>query len=134
MVKYLLRGGILFKEERNFISRLSRRTKICMLGVIISFFSIFIVNFSVIAFCVFYILGVFLILISAFNGIEKFNKNVLGEIISRIALALIMLGIFSPMGIIENSFFSNIQFVGFVLMIVGISLKSPSEGKEEKDY
>lgn len=72
--------GDLFKEERKFINSLSKRTKFVSLGVIISFLSIFIVDFSFIFFSICYLLGVFLIFISAFIGLEKFNKSVIGEI------------------------------------------------------
>ncbi|MFS0824739.1 hypothetical protein [Bacillus sp. 1P02SD] len=119
----------MFKEKRKFISRLSRRTKLAILGLIISFFSIFIVNISVIIFCVFYLIGVFLIFISAFIGIEKFNKNTIGEIISRLGLILIILGIFYPMGIIKNPNLYYIQISGTFLMLIGISSKSKEKKK-----
>ncbi len=121
----------MFLRERKFISRLSRRNKLAILGVIISFFSIFIVNLSVIAFCVSYLIGVFLIFISTFIDVEKLNKNNIGKIISRIGLVLIMLGIFVPTCILKNLNFSYFQIIGSLLMLIGLSLKST---KKEKDF
>lgn len=116
-----------------FIKRLSVRNKLGILGVFISLVSIFIVNFSILAFSIIYLLGVFLIFISSFIGIEKFNKNTIGEIISRIGLVFIMLGIFSRMDIIENIIASNIQIAGTLLMLVGISLRSMREGEKKNN-
>lgn len=87
--------------------------------------SIFIADSSFIFFSVIYILGVFLIFISAFIGIEKFNKSSIGEIISSIALVLIMLGVFAPLGISPQFYY--VQIAGAVLMLVGITLKSPEK-------
>ena len=127
MVKYLVRWGDLFKEERKFINSLSKRTKFVSLGVIISFLSIFIVDFSFIFFLICYLPGVFLIFISTFTGIENFNKNAIGEISSSFGLVLIMLGIFAPMGI--NSKFYYAQIIGTFFMLIGITLKSPRKKK-----
>jgi len=127
LVKYLVRWGDLFKEERKFINSLSKRTKVVSLGIIIIFLSIFIVNFSFIFFSICYLLGVFFIFISAFIGIEKFNKNAIGEITSSFGLALIMLGIFAAMGI--NSKFYYVQIIGTFFMLIGITLKSPGKKK-----
>ena len=115
----------LLKNKVKFISRLSKRAKLGALGVIISFLSIFIVNSSFIFFSVIYMLGVFLIFISAFFGIEKFNKGSIGEIISSIALVLIMLGVFAPIGISPKYYY--VQIAGAVLMLVGITLNSPKK-------
>ena len=117
----------MFKEARKFIDSLSKRTKFFSLGVIISFLSIFIVDFSFIFFLICYLLGVFLIFISAFIGIEKFNKNAIGEITSSFGLVLIMLGIFAPLGINPN--FYHVQIIGAFFMLIGITLKSPGKKK-----
>ena len=115
----------MLKRELKFISRLSKRAKLGALGVIISLLSIFIVNSSFVIFSGIYIFGVFLIFISAFFGIEKFNKGSIGEIISSIALVLIMLGVFAPIGISPKFYF--VQIAGAVLMLVGITLKNPKK-------
>lgn len=118
----------LFKEERKFINSLSKRTKFFSLGVIISFSSIFIVDFSFIFFLILYLLGGFLIFISAFIGIEKFNKNTIGEIIANVGIVLIMLGVFAPLGIHPNFYY--FQIIGTPFVIIGITLKSPAKKKD----
>ncbi|MFJ7916328.1 MULTISPECIES: hypothetical protein [unclassified Lysinibacillus] len=117
----------MFKEERKFINSLSKRTKFVSLGVIISFLSIFIVDFSFIFFLICYLLGVFLIFISAFIGIEKFNKNVIGEITSSFGLVLIMLGVFAPLGINPNFYY--VQIIGIFFMLIGSTLESLGKKK-----
>ena len=117
----------MFKEARKFIDSLSKRTKFFSLGVIISFLSIFIVDFSFIFFLICYLLGVFLIFISAFIGIEKFNKNAIGEITSSFGLVLIMLGIFASLGINPNFYY--VQIKGTFFILIGITLKSPWKKK-----
>ena len=115
----------MLKKAMNFISRLSKRAKLSALGVILCLFSIFIADSSLMFFSVVYLLGVFLIFISSFIGIEKFNKNSIGEIISSIALVLIMLGVFAAIGISPKFYY--VQFAGAVLILVGTTLKSPKK-------
>ncbi len=115
----------MLKRGIEFFSRLSKRAKVCALGVIISLLSIFIVDSSLMFFSVVYLLGVFLIFISTFLGIEKFDKNSIGEIISSIALVLILLGAFAPIGISPKFYY--VQFAGALLMLVGTTLKSPKK-------
>jgi hypothetical protein len=117
--------GNLLKREMKFLSRLSKRAKVCASGVIISLLSILIADSSLMFFSVVYLLGVFLIFISTFIGIEKFNENSIGETISSFALVLIMLGVFSPLGISPKFYY--VQIAGAVLMLVGITLKSPKK-------
>lgn len=127
MVKYLARWGDLFKEERKFINSLSKRTKFVSLGVIIILLSIFIVDFSFKFFLICYLLGVFLIFISDLIGIEKFNKNAIGEITSSFGFVLIMLGVFAPLGINPNFHYGTI--IGPFLMLIGTTLKSLGKKK-----
>ncbi len=115
----------MLKREMKFLNRLSKRAKVCASGVIISLLSIFIADSSLMFFSVVYLLGVFLIFISTFIGIEKFNKNSIGEIISSFALVLIMLGVFAPIGISPKFYY--VQFAGATLMLVGTTLKSPKK-------
>lgn len=51
--------GNLLKREMKFLSRLSKRAKVCASGVIISLLSIFIADSSLMFFSVVYLLGVF---------------------------------------------------------------------------
>lgn len=117
----------LFKEVRNFINNLSKRTKFVSLGVIIISLSILIVDFSFVFFSICYLLGVFLIFISKFIGIEKFSKNVIGEITSSFGLVLIMLGIFAPLGINPNFYYGTL--IGLLFMLIGTTLKSLGKKK-----
>jgi membrane-bound ClpP family serine protease len=74
---------------------------------------------------VFYLFGVFLVIISAFIRTKKLQNNTLGEIISRIGLVLIMLGVFGPLG------FSKIFYI---LTLVGIIfLSNKKSNTEEKN-
>jgi hypothetical protein len=121
----ILRTGItLFIRGIEFIKGLSRKLKVYLLGIFISLLSIFIVNSSIKAFIVVYLLGVSLIFISAFIGIEKFNKNTIGEIVSKFGLVVAMLGIFSRVGVVDNIITSNIHLVGVVILGLGIWLKN----------
>ncbi|OEH92447.1 hypothetical protein [Bacillus solimangrovi] len=113
-----MRRGTLF----TIISRLSRRDKLSLIGIIISFLSIVFVNYSFVTFCVFYLLGVLLIFISSFVDIKTFNKKTMSELISRIGFTWIMLGIFAPLGINRN--FSYLLIVGAILYVIGIWLES----------
>lgn len=119
--------GDLLKEERKFINSLSIRTKFVSLGVIIILLSIFVVDFSFKFFLICYLLGVFLIFISDLIGIEKFNKNAIGEITSSFGFVLIMLGVFASLGINPNFHYGMI--IGPFFMLIGTTLKSLAKKK-----
>lgn len=103
-------------KVKNFLSRLPKSSKIGLLGVIICISCVFIVNLSVAAFTVVYLLGVFIIFISAFIG-----NNSIGVMLTRIGFAMIMFIMFSRLGISENFLLLIIPFAGSLLMLIGLT-------------
>ncbi|CAM3803266.1 Permease [Mesobacillus thioparans] len=112
------------------IRRHPRKIKLSALGVITSFVSVLIVDSSLIFFGLFYFIGMLLILSSAFIGIEKFSKNTMGELLSSVALVLIMLGVLAPLGFSPKFYY--VQIAGAGLMLVGFFLKSPAKNDSTK--